>query len=583
MKIEAALAAALGDVADGALAIASREAPADRRTALDTAGPPIDDLRDAAEFALIATEELLRAIGAEGDLPDPAAIDDLGDESLVDAIAGPAGGETIGVQGLALFGRFYCLHHPRLAPVVRAASPALARPELARLGQILADEGIDPTVETSRLVKPAVRSNALAAAIADWGVRKRSIDALRESHPAALAETLLVALAGGAAGPLVSGAARLSEAIEILDASLGDRPEAAAAAAEQALAGCRRPPIHLVVRARVLLAVVCARAGRIEAADEYLAALVGVAGPAELDAGAALFRRRFAGEVDPEVDEAASAGQAFEALRAELARIGPVREAGVGGPVTTGTVHRAVVEAREGQDLVVSVRKSDGGSIRGRLGPADWQWPDGATEKHPPARPGDSIVVEIVEAAAGDDGEARVAAVDPWQRFLPEFFRSHQDRILRGRVVEVEDERLVLSVIDRLVGEPDGVLGELTVEAIDIESPFPLSLLFEVGDHLPVTVGEIDPEDGWLTFESPWIDRDPWEEGYVARMYRPGVVYRGTVIRVGSTGVSVLLEPGIVAHMPLSPRGRYALIVPVEVVVTGIADTTRVLSVQRKL
>ena len=86
-----------------------------------------------------------------------------------------------------------------------------------------------------------------------------------------------------------------------------------------------------------------------------------------------------------------------------------------------------------------------------------------------------------------------------------------------------------------------------------------------------------------MTFESPWIDRDPWEEGYVARVYRPGVVYPATVVGIEEDHVLVVLEPGIVGRMPPSGLGRYALIVPVEVVVTGVDEGERVVTVQRKL
>jgi ribosomal protein S1 len=153
--------------------------------------------------------------------------------------------------------------------------------------------------------------------------------------------------------------------------------------------------------------------------------------------------------------------------------------------------------------------------------------------------------------------------------------------MLQGRIDEIEDDRLVLRVVDRLFGEPDGIQGDLPGDEMELVYPFPLGVFFRAGDRLPVQVSEVDSQEGRLLLTSPWIDRDPWQEGYVERRYRPGSIEKGTVVRVEAEEILVLLEPGIVGRMPLSPRGRYGLGVPVEVEIVDLAVASRALTLRR--
>ncbi len=587
MSTRSSLAWALGDLSAGHRAIARTET--DRSSnALAARVGDLSSVREAARFAFEASRRFLSQVGWAGPVPDPAEALDLDDPALLEALAGDPGPEDLAARCLARFGRFYILHHPRLSSIARPGCPELARRALARLGHTLAEAGSDPSIESQRLIEPAERSSALGAALAAWAARSAAAGALDAEHGNDLDEALLATLPSLGPDSPVPGAARLDEALAVLEAALqsgssADALERDRAAVLRALADCPEVPPHLLVRTRVAEAAILLVEGRLEAARDRLSGLAGAVGLEELDRAAELFADRGGrGYAPPESHEAAPAGLAFEALLLRMAESAVDPGPEFGRAFAPGTQHRAVVEEFDLDDLLVTLRGPTGLVARGRLEPSGWRWPDPRRERRPAVRVGDSIIVEVA-AAPGGDREAAVLAVDPWERFLPEFFRRNQDRVLQARTTSVEPERLVVSIIDRLVGEPEGIQGELPLEEMDLESPFPLELYFQPGDVLPVLIDEIDAEDGWLRFVSPWIDRDPWDDGYIARKFRPGVVYRGTVVRLEREWVGVMLEPGVVARMPLPARGSYALIVPIEVVVTAVDEPNRILHVQRKV
>lgn len=550
-------------------------------------------LSAAARFAFQGARRFLEAQGAGAPELDPALVEGADLDFLLDAAAGDLGPQTEATRALAYFGRFYCLHDAALSEVARAASPDLAAPALARIGSSLVAAAEDPALATPHeLADLAVRASAVASALARWMRRDQAAREFEASHRPALAEAQMKALADPASPAFLGAAARVEEAVQVLEARLGASPVEPAGPEREAVEEARRTavrvPAHITVRAAVAEAVSLALGLEFRQARERLEETGPLAPPAEREAGARRFLALAAGRIEGVED-----GN-LERLLADLAELArrqaeqpvrtPAKEEPPGGAFfAPGTHHRAVVERIEGTDVVVSLAAPDGGIVAGRIPDSGWHWPEGGPRAQAAVRKGDSVVVGIEQPPDGER-EATLATVDPWAAFLPRFFRANQERIFSGRVCEVEDERLVLSVIDRLIGEPDGVQGELPADAMDLGVPLPLPLFFRRLDEIPVLVDQIDAEKGWLLFSSPWIDRDPWQEGYVAKRYRPGDIRRGTVVSVEPDWVGVLVEPGIIARMP-PPRGpgRYGLGVPVEVVVKAVDAPLRVLAVERKL